>query len=96
MSLYNEIENRLHQYLDIEHLDIKDDTGQHIHHKNFDGGAHLNVVIVSSNFDGLNLLERHKRVYEALHDLIKQEIHAFSMKTFTLKEWQKMQENNNG
>ena len=96
MSLYSEIEQRLYQDLDIQHMEIKDDTGQHIHHKNFDGGAHLSAVIVSSSFNGLNLLERHKRVYASLHDLIKQEIHALSMKTYTLSEWQEIQGNNNG
>ena len=96
MSLYSEIEKRLHQHLHIEQLEIKDDTGRHIHHKNFDGGAHLSAVIVSSSFNGLNLLERHKRVYEALHDMIKQEIHALSMKTYTLSEWQEIQGNKDG
>ena len=96
MSLYSEIEQRLHQHLDIEQLEIKDDTGRHINHTNFDGGAHLSAVIVSSSFNGLNLLERHKRVYEALHDMIKQEIHALSMKTYTLSEWQEIQGNKDG
>ena len=96
MSLYSEIESRLHRGLDIEHLDIKDETGEHIHHKNFDGGAHLSAVIVSSSFDGLNLLARHTLVYEVLNDMIKQEIHALSMKTYTLREWQEIQGNNNG
>ncbi len=93
MTLYNEIEKRLNQSMDILLLDIKDDTGRHIHHKNYTGGAHLSAIIVSSSFDGLNLLERHKRVYDALNGMIKQEIHAFSMKTYTLGEWQKVKGN---
>ena len=96
MSLYSEIEKRLHQQLDIEQLEIKDDTGRHINHTNFDGGAHLSAVIVSSSFNGLNLLERHKLVYNALNDMIKQEIHALSMKTYTINEWQEIQGNSNG
>ena len=96
MSLYSEIEKRLHQHLDIEQLEIKDDTGRHINHTNFDGGAHLSAVIVSSSFNGLNLLERHKRVYETLHDMIKHEIHALSMKTYTLDEWQDLKGNKDG
>lgn len=91
MSLHAEIEQRLHNHIDIDHLEIMDDTGKHIHHRNFDGGAHLSAVIVSSSFVGLDLLERHKRVYGALEGMIKNEIHALSMKTFTLKEWQKDQ-----
>ena len=93
MNLYNEIENRLNQAMDILHLDIKDYTGRHIRHKNFSGGAHLSSVIVSSSFAELNLLERHKRVYDALDGMIKQEIHALSMKTYTLDEWQKVKGN---
>ena len=96
MSLYSEIEKRLHQHLDIEQLEIKDDTGRHINNTNFDGGAHLSAVIVSSSFNGLNLLERHKLVYNALNDMIKQEIHALSMKTYTINEWQEIQGNSNG
>ena len=96
MSLYSEIEKRLHQHLDIEQLEIKDDKGRHINHTHFDGGAHLIAVIVSSSFNGLNLLERHKLVYNALNDMIKQEIHALSMKTYTINEWQEIQGNSNG
>ena len=96
MNLYNKIEKRLHEQLDIDQMDIKDDTGRHIHHKNFDGGAHLSAVIISSSFEGLNLIERHKKVYNALHDMIKREIHAFSMKTYTLEEWNNLKGNKDG
>ena len=34
-----------------------------------------------------SLIERHKMVYKALGDLMKHEIHAFSMKTLTVQEW---------
>lgn len=87
MLLFEEIEKRLKRLMDITHLEIMDDTGKHIHHKTFDRGAHLNAVIVSSNFKEINLLERHRLVYTALNDMIKNEIHALSMKTYTLDEW---------
>ncbi len=88
MSLYKKIESRLDTTLAPLHIEIRDDTGKHINHQNFDDGAHLSSVIVSPHFKGLTLLERHRLVYQALADMIKKEIHAFSMQTFTPEEWQ--------
>mgnify|MGYP001486065227 CR=1 FL=1 len=59
-------------------------------------GAFRIIDDVSSSFNGLNLLERHKLIYNALNDMIKQEIHALSMKTYTINEWQEIQGNSNG
>ncbi|MCH7613755.1 MAG: BolA family transcriptional regulator [Candidatus Marinimicrobia bacterium] len=88
MYLFEEIEKRLKRSMNINHLEILDDTGKHIHHKTYERGAHLSAVIVSSNFNDINLLERHRMVYNALNGMIKNEIHALSMKTYTLDEWQ--------
>ncbi len=55
MTLYNEIKKRLNQSIDITHLEIFDDTGKHIKHRSFGGGAHLSAVIVSSNFNELTI-----------------------------------------
>jgi len=81
------IKNKLADHIILTHLDIRDTTGKHIHHDNFDGGLHLTAIIVSDDFENKSLLERHQLVYSALGKLIKNEIHAFSMKTFTSKEW---------
>ena len=35
----------------------------------------------------LALIERHQLVYKALGSMIKNEIHALSMKTYTQDEW---------
>lgn len=46
------------------------------------------LVLVSHLFDGVPLLERHRMVNEALGDDIN-EIHALSMKTWTVAQWEK-------
>jgi acid stress-induced BolA-like protein IbaG/YrbA len=47
-------------------------------------------MIVSPAFEGLRLIARHKRVYDALGQRIQNdEVHALSMKTLTPAEWQK-------
>jgi acid stress-induced BolA-like protein IbaG/YrbA len=52
-------------------------------------GRHFFALIVSSAFEGLRLVQRHKKVYDTLGGrMATDEVHALSMKTFTPSEWQ--------
>ena len=50
-------------------------------------GQHFFATIVSVEFDGKSRIGRHQRVYQALGDRMRAEIHALSMKTLTPAEW---------
>ena len=50
-------------------------------------GRHFFATIVSAEFEGLLRVRRHQRVYAALGDRMKAQIHALSMKTLTPAEW---------
>ncbi len=50
-------------------------------------GQHFEAVIVSDAFDGLRSVQQHQKVYAALGDKMREEIHALSMKTFTPTQW---------
>jgi acid stress-induced BolA-like protein IbaG/YrbA len=50
-------------------------------------GRHFFATIVSAEFDGLPRLRRHQRVYAALGDRMREQIHALSMKTLTPAEF---------
>ena len=89
MDIGNKIEQKLVGQIDLHHFELKDFTGRHLSHKQHDGGFHLEAVIVSDTFINKTLIERHKLIYTALGDLLKHEIHAFSMKTLTQEEWKK-------
>ena len=52
-------------------------------------GQHFQAVIVSEAFQGRSRVQRHQMVYAALGDRMREEIHALSMKTLTLEEWQR-------
>jgi acid stress-induced BolA-like protein IbaG/YrbA len=57
-------------------------------HLSVDGdGQHFFATIVSSEFEGKSRIARHQRVYEALGDRMRAQIHALSMKTLTPAEW---------
>jgi acid stress-induced BolA-like protein IbaG/YrbA len=51
-------------------------------------GRHFYATIVSSEFEGLSRVRRHQRVYVALGERMKEQIHALSMKTFTPTEYE--------
>jgi stress-induced morphogen len=88
MDIGNKIEQKLGKQLELHHIEIKDFTGRHLNHKQHDGGFHLEAIIVSDSFIDKTLIDRHKIIYAALGELLKHEIHAFSMKTLTKEEWE--------
>ncbi len=61
--------------LPCERLDVEGD------------GRHFFATIVSAEFEGLSRVGRHQRVYAALGDRMREQIHALSMKTLTPAEW---------
>ena len=89
MNLDNKIKLLLEESMDIDYLSILNDTDKHLNHKNYDGGGHFKIEIVSSAFEGLSLLEQHKLVYAALEGMIKKEIHALALKTISTTDWKK-------
>ena len=50
-------------------------------------GRHFFATIVSAEFTGLSRIQRHQRVYAALGERMREEIHALSMKTLSPEEW---------
>jgi len=61
--------------LPCEHVEVEGD------------GRHFFATIVSAEFDGLSRVRRHQRVYQALGDRMREQIHALSMKTLTPSEF---------
>jgi len=51
-------------------------------------GAKISAVIVSEQFEGKGLLQRHRLVNSVLEEELKI-IHAFSQKTLTPEQWRK-------
>ena len=60
-------------------LNIKDDSALHAGHAGNTGGGHFTLKIVSSQFSQKSQIIRHRLIYQALNDLIPQQIHALSI-----------------
>jgi acid stress-induced BolA-like protein IbaG/YrbA len=55
-------------------------------------GRHFFATIVAADFEGVSRVQRHQRVYAALGDRMREQIHALSMKTLTPAEWRAAQQ----
>lgn len=88
MTRIEKIKARLNAALAPERLEIMDDSASHAGHAGVreHGGGHYFATIVSTRFEGKNLIQRHQLVYQALGDLMQSDIHAFSIKAYTPNE----------
>lgn len=71
----SEVQRYIAQGLTCEHLAVEGD------------GRHFFATIVSAEFEGSSRVARHQKVYKALGDRMREQIHALSMKTLTPAEW---------
>ena len=75
MTAY-QLETIIAQQLPCQHLSVEGD------------GRHWYATIVSDQFEGLRLIQRHQKVYATLGQKMQtDEVHALSMKTYTPSEW---------
>jgi BolA family transcriptional regulator, general stress-responsive regulator len=80
------IRERLAQ-LAPESLEVFDDSHEHVGHVGAkEGGGHYQLVIVSGQFAGKNVVARHRLIYEALSDLMRTRIHALSIRAYAPEE----------
>ena len=47
------------------------------------GGGHYRLRLVSAHFEGLSKVARHRLVYDVLHEMMPQDIHALAMTLLT-------------
>jgi BolA protein len=66
------------------HLQVLDES--HMHSRGEQ--THYKAIIVSEQFEGLNAVKRHQKVYGILGGLMG-EFHALALHTFTPDEWAK-------
>jgi BolA protein len=87
LMVREQIEAKLKAAFKPKHLDIVDESYRH----NFsvDSESHFKVVLVSDRFIDERLLTRHRSIYGVLSEELADGIHALTLYTFTLKEWER-------
>jgi BolA protein len=81
------IKQKLNELLNPQLLELIDNSADHAGHAGAQkGGGHYSVTIVAELFDGKSMVQRHQLVYQALGDLMKNEIHALGINALTPSE----------
>lgn len=86
MSVMDRIREKLAVLAPLQ-LDLIDDSHLHAGHAGArSGGGHYRLAIVSAAFSGKNTVARHRLVYEALGDMMRNDIHALAIQARTPDE----------
>ncbi|MDP9422130.1 MAG: BolA family transcriptional regulator [Pseudomonadota bacterium] len=77
-----EMIERLTAALSPTRLGLEDQSHQHVGHAGHDprGESHFALTIESPLFEGLNRVERQRKVYAALGELMRERVHALTIK----------------
>jgi BolA protein len=68
-------------------LEIIDHSAAHAGHAGArSGGGHYHVTITAEVFEGKSLVQRHQLIYNALGDMMKQQIHALGINALSPSE----------
>ena len=87
-SIAAELIRRLEQSLHPVRLDLEDQSDHHVGHAGHDGRgeSHFALTIESETFAGQNRVARQRAVYAALGDLMKDRVHALTIKAIAPAE----------
>ena len=85
MTACSDIESKLTKELDPSHLEVIDES--YLHNVEPGKESHVRIVVVSEQFEGLNLVKRHQLIYQQINEELECPIHAISLHTFTDSEW---------
>ena len=79
----------LQSKIDIHKIQIYDLSDKHKNHNKSNSGGHYKIHVISDDFINMTLLNRHQIIYSILDEMLKDEIHALSIKTQTITESEK-------
>jgi BolA protein len=79
-----QIRQRLDMTLQPQALEVIDEGHLHRGHEGAkDGRGHFRLKIVSRQFIGKSMVQRHRLVYQAMGDLMQSDIHALAIDAAT-------------
>ncbi len=88
--LQDTIIKKLSAAFEVQHLEVENES--HMHNVPSGSESHFKVVLVSEDFNDLNIVKQHQAVYRVLSDELAGPIHALALHTFTPDKWSKNQQ----
>ena len=81
----NSIEQKLVNGLSVDYLDVINESSNHNVPANSE--THFKVILVAKDFEGLNMVKRHQKIYQLLRHELQNGVHALALHTLTAEEW---------
>ncbi|CAL4323258.1 DNA-binding transcriptional regulator BolA [Buchnera aphidicola (Sipha maydis)] len=78
------IQNKIKNKINTKYIKI---TNTSFMHKSFNKNSHFQIIIVSKDFEKINILRRHQIIYNILSQEIKKIIHGIEIFAYSIKEW---------
>lgn len=85
MSVQEIISQKLSAGIAVAHMEIENESHMH------SGPAtesHFKLTLVSDDFAGKRLVQRHQLIYGLLSEELQNPVHALAMHLYTQQEWQ--------
>ena len=88
MNIQNNIEQKLLGHFNLAHLEVINESDEH----NVPAGSqtHFKVVLVSADFKGERLVNRHRAVNAVLKKELAEDLYSLALHTYTDKEWKNL------
>ncbi|MCW9710785.1 BolA/IbaG family iron-sulfur metabolism protein [Avibacterium sp. 21-586] len=90
MAVQQILEQKISQKFAPHFLHIENES--HMHSSGRGADSHFKVVLVSDEFNGVRKVARHQMLYKLLGEELKNGIHALALHTYTLDEWQALEQ----
>ena len=87
MNVHEKIEKKISEALSPTHLQVINES--HMHNVPPGSESHFKLVVVTDTFSGVPRVRRHQTVNGILKDELAGPIHALSMETLTMEEWER-------
>ena len=85
MTIQETIEQKIVDAIPLLGLDVINES--HMHNVPAGSESHFKVVIISDDFQGQRLVQRHQRINQILADELAGDVHALSIQAMTREEW---------
>jgi BolA protein len=85
MTTQETIEQKIVEAIPLLGLDVINES--HMHNVPAGSESHFKVVIISDDFQGQRLVQRHQRINQILADELAGDVHALSIQAMTKEEW---------
>tara|TARA_X000000368_G_C23050096_1_gene720987 strand:- start:2458 stop:2760 length:303 start_codon:yes stop_codon:yes gene_type:complete len=84
MSVQKKIEHTLSDNFELSHIEVVNESHMH---SGPNTETHFKVILVSDEFEGVKLVQRHRKINDLLKFELENGVHALSLHLFTKTEW---------